>query len=196
MIVSVHNKSLTYMLPFPLNKSALHEFESFGVQADSLSLQLLYWLSLFCFFQHYHWLVLHHQRFNSSTKTPKHPLDCLNTSGYCRKTEDAELHLAAPRQWHSVRLMPARPRWSRIQRLTLRTRVKFQVSLHQLRWSKSDLQSWGWFEACPSQILTCWHHHSEKRMEVWPAAVDRCLTAALGSRPWSACLPLPLSGMR
>lgn len=109
-----------------------------------------------------------------------------------QQTKDPELHLAAPKQWR----MPTASRWSRIQRLTSRSQVKFQPSLHQLWQSKSDLRTWCWLEVCPSRTLTCWHHPSARTMEVWLAAVALSLTAALGNHPWSACLPLPLSGMR
>lgn len=46
MIVSLHNKSLTYMLPFPPNRSTLFELASVGAQADSPSLQYLYFIPL------------------------------------------------------------------------------------------------------------------------------------------------------
>lgn len=46
MIVSVHNKSPTYMLPLPPNRSTLYELASAGAQAHTPMLQFLYLIFL------------------------------------------------------------------------------------------------------------------------------------------------------
>lgn len=83
------------MLPFPPNKSTLHEFESFGEQADSpQSVQYLYsFHSSVSFSSTLDW----HSR---SFKAPQRPRINLRTSQQVRvlqEAEDPELHLAAPK---------------------------------------------------------------------------------------------------
>lgn len=46
MIASVNNKSLTHMLPFPPNRSALCELDSVGAPANFSSLQCLCFIYL------------------------------------------------------------------------------------------------------------------------------------------------------
>lgn len=103
MIVPVH-KSPTYMLPFPPKKSTLHEFESIGMPADSLSLQYLYFTALFLSalpltgFPPPEVLKLH--------KDPELISGLTIQVRVLQGTGDPELRVAGPKQWHSARRIP------------------------------------------------------------------------------------------